>query len=165
MSTEKKQHYRNVLKSDHLGSADLEDYLEQGKKLIFTIKEVKQEYGVSVAGKKGDFNIAYFVEPIKPLVLNATNAKIIKSFTNSGFVQDWKNVLIELYIEENVKMKGEIVQGVRIKPVQPVLSKPDFTQANFEKAKTAKATIEKIKAVYNITPEIEKEYAEYLAKN
>ena len=52
METEKKHHYRNVFKSDHLGSADLEDLIEQGHNLNFTIKEVRQELGVKVAGKK-----------------------------------------------------------------------------------------------------------------
>ena len=41
MSTENKHHYRNVFKSDHLGSADLEDLIEKGHNLCFTIKEVK----------------------------------------------------------------------------------------------------------------------------
>ncbi len=118
MATEKKHHYRAVFKSDHLGSADLEDFIEQGKLLTFTIREVKQEIGVSVAGKKGNHNIAYFIEPIKPLVLNATNSKVVKSFAGgSPFVEDWKNVPVELYIDENVKMKGETVSGVRIKSV------------------------------------------------
>lgn len=57
-----KTHFRKVLKSDHLGTSDLEDFIEEGRSLIFTIKEVRQQYGVSVAGKKGDFNIAYFAE-------------------------------------------------------------------------------------------------------
>lgn len=119
---ETKTHYRKVYKSDHLGIADLEDFIEDKKSLIFTIKEVKQELGVSVAGKKGDFNIAYFVEPIKPLVLNATNASVIKSFANnSSFIEDWKNIPVELYIDPNVKMKGAIVGGVRIKLQKPVL--------------------------------------------
>lgn len=159
----KKQHYRNVFKSDHLGSADLEDFIEQGKALIFTIKEVKQELGVKVAGKKIDANIAYFVEPIKPMVLNATNSKIIKGFTGSSFVQDWKNVLVALYIDENVQMKGERTQGVRIRPTQPIVNKvkPQFTEANFEKAKKANATIEQIEKVYSITDEIKQKYLAY----
>ena len=37
-----KTHYRKVFKSDHLGAADLEEMTEDGKKLIFKIKEVKQ---------------------------------------------------------------------------------------------------------------------------
>jgi len=162
MSTEK-HHYRNVFKSDHLGSADLEDFIEQKKALVFTIKEVKQEFGAKVAGKKGDFNIAYFVEPIKPLVLNATNSKQIKAFAGgSPFVENWKNITIELYIDENVKsVAGGTTQGVRIRPVQPIVSKPEFKEVNFEPAKKANATIEMIKLGYSITPEMEKMYLEY----
>jgi Icc-related predicted phosphoesterase len=78
---EKKHHYRNVFKSDHLGSADLEDLIENGTPLIFTITHAKQEIGVKVAGKKIDANIVYFKENIKPMVINATNGKILKKFT------------------------------------------------------------------------------------
>lgn len=158
-----KTHFRKVFKSDHLGCADLEDMIEEGKSLIFTIKEVKQEYDVSVAGKKGDFNIAYFVEPIKPLVLNATNSKVVKGFcNNSPFVEDWKNVRIELYIDETVKMKREVVGGVRIRSYQPQeKQKPLFTQDKFAKAKEQGATIEFIKQHYSVTPEIEKEYESF----
>jgi len=163
---ETKTHYRKVFKSDHLGIADLEDLIEEKKSLVFTIRQVKQEIGVSVAGKKGNFNIAYFNEPIKPLVLNSTNSKTVKSFANnSPFVEDWKNIVVELYIDENVKMKGEIVGGVRIRPVQPTTKqKPKFTEANFEKAKTAGATIEKVKELYEVSSEIEQKYKDYAAK-
>ena len=165
MEKKEKHHYRKVFKSDHLGIADLEDFIEEKKPLIFTIKHVKQEMNVSVAGKKGNFNIAYFVENIKPLVLNATNSKTVKVFAGgSPFVEDWNNIIIELYIDDNVKMKGETV-GVRIRPIQPTKkSKPDFTEANFEKAKNAGASIEKIKEIYNVSPEIESKFNEYGAK-
>ncbi|MEI2271872.1 hypothetical protein OHD16_06925 [Sphingobacterium sp. ML3W] len=164
MSTQSKHHFRKVYKSDHLGVPDLEDLVEEGKKLIFNIREVKQEYGVSVAGKKGDYNIAYFHEGIKPLVLNATNAKVVKTFSGgSSFVEDWKDILVELYIDATVKMKGETVGGVRIRPVQPKIekAKPKFTSANFEKAKSANATIDQIKKSYDIDPETELEYLAY----
>lgn len=172
MSTEKKDHYRNVFKSDHLGSADLEDFIEQGKPLVFTIKYVKQEKQAKVAGKKIDANIAYFIEPIKPMVLNATNSKIVKSFckteeypNGSSFVQDWNNVLVELYIDENVKsVSGGITQGVRIRQVQPKTQtnqKPFFTEANFENAKKANATREQIEARYQLTEDVFQKYLTY----
>ena len=117
---ENKTHYRKVFKSDHLGSADLEEMTEEGKSLIFTISHVNQEYQTKVAGKKIDANIAYFKEGIKPLVLNSTNSKILKKMANnSPFVEDWKNVIIELYVDESVRMKGEVVGGVRIKEEPP----------------------------------------------
>lgn len=163
MEKKEKHHYRKVFKSDHLGIADLEDFLEEKKPLIFTIKQVKQEMNISVAGKKGNFNVAYFVENIKPLVLNATNSKMVKGFAGgSPWVEDWNNIIIELYIDESVKMKGEVVGGVRIRPIQPTKkAKPDFTEANFEKAKSAGATIEKIKEIYNVSSEIEEKYKAY----
>lgn len=164
---ENKTHYRKVFKSDHLGVADLEEFIEEKRPLIFTIKEVKQEFNISVAGRKGNHNIAYFIENIKPLVLNSTNSKIVKSFNNdSPFVEDWKLTKIELYIDANVKMKGETVGGVRIRPVQPKDKvKPIFTEVNFEKAKNANATIEMIKKSYSISNEVEQKYLDYVAKN
>lgn len=124
---ETKTHYRKVFKSDHLGSADLEEMIEEGKPLIFTIKEVKQEYGAKVAGRPTDANIAYFEGDVKPMVLNATNSKQIAKFTNSKWVEDWKGLTIELYIDQSVKMKGEVVGGVRIKPTLPNTNKKDYT--------------------------------------
>lgn len=129
-------HYRNVYKSDHLSIHDLEDFIEQNKNLVFTIKEVKQEKSVSVAGKKGDFNIAYFVEPIKPLVINATNGKILRSLApeKSPMVEHWCGIVVELYIDPNVNLKGERVGGVRIKKPAFVPQKQSIDSTRFEKA-------------------------------
>jgi len=132
---ENKTHYRKVFKSDHLGTPDLEEFVEEGKGLIFTIKNVTQYLldsnvkgsGVTVAGKRIGANIAYFKEDIKPLVLNSTNSKQIAKFTKSKFVEDWNNVIIELYIDSNVKMKGQVVGGVRIRPTQPIITKAELT--------------------------------------
>ena len=157
--------YRKVYKSDHLGVVDLEEMLENGQSLKLTIKNVKQEIGATVAGNKGNFNIAYFVEPIKPWVLNAGNAGIIKGFAKSIDTENWNNIKIELYIDQNVKMKGQVVGGIRVKSIQPqVTTKTVFTENNFEKAKTHKATIEQIKNAYELTPEMETKYLSY-AKN
>ena len=162
--SEEKTHYRKVFKSDHLGAPDLEEMLEDGKSLVFTIKHVKQEINVRVAGSSGNFNIAYFVEGIKPLVLNSTNSKQVSKFAKSPFVEDWNNVKIELYIDEKVKFGKEIVQGVRIKHLQPKDDKPlpTFTEANFEKAKQNGATVEQIKKYYTLSLEIEKQYIDYV---
>lgn len=157
----KKHHYRAIAKSDHLGVADLEDFIEEKRPLIFTIGHVKQEFGVTVAGKKGDFNIAYFVEKIKPLVLNNTNSKTIKVFcSGSPFVEDWINVPVELYIDETVKMKGELVGGVRIKNVKPGL--PNLTKESASYPKVLEyvrggGSIEDVEKKFIVSPEIQKQ--------
>jgi hypothetical protein len=107
-------HYRKVFKSDHLGCADLEDFIESGSNLVFTISHVNQERGTRVAGKKIDANIAYFVENIKPLVLNATNSKAVSKLAGSVFVENWKGIPVQLYIDPSVSMKGQITGGVRV---------------------------------------------------
>ncbi len=127
MSESAKTHYRKVFKSDHLGQADLEDFIEAGSSLVFIVSHVKQENGVMVAGRKGNYNIAYFQEKIKPLVINATNSKVMKQFAGgSPFVEDWVNIPVRLYIDPSVKMKGETVGGVRISPDAPRLTKPEL---------------------------------------
>jgi len=115
-----KTHYRKVFKSDHLGVADLEEMIDEKKSLVFTIKEVRQEWGTKVAGRKIDANIAYFIEDIKPMVINAKNSLSIKKFTGSYFVEDWRNIKVSLFVDMSVKnpSTGES-GGVGISTVLP----------------------------------------------
>ena len=127
MEDQKKVHYRKVFKSDHLSVADLDEYQENGHKLIFTVSYVRQEYGVRVAGKTIDANIAHFVEDIKPLVLNAGNSKIMGKLAKNPHVGYWTNIAVQLYIDQNAKLKGEVVGGVRIHPNPVILQKRVIT--------------------------------------
>ena len=161
---EKKHHYRAIAKSDHLGVADLEDFIEEKRPLTFTISHVKQEYDVSIAGKKGNFNIAYFAEKIKPLVLNSTNSKVVKLFCKgSPFVEDWKSVTVELFIDETVKMKGELVGGVRIKNIQPILQELKIDSKAYANAVDhirKGNSIEDIEKRYTVTKEVHEKIME-----
>ena len=151
---ETKTDWRQFRKSTHLASADLDAMETDGKKLIFTIKEVKYEEDVNVSGTKMAGIFCYFLEDIKPLKLNSTNNKILAGFAK-------KDGLVGK--ECHVKMMGAITDGVRIKPIQPVdAKKPQFTEANFEKAKEAKATIEGIRQRYELSKEIETKYLDYV---
>jgi hypothetical protein len=47
-------------------------------------------------------------------------------------------------------------------PAKP--AKPEFTSAQFEKAFNANATVEKIKQLYTLTPEVEEEWVEFVFK-
>jgi hypothetical protein len=159
-----KTHYRKVFKSDHLGSADLEDMQEEGSNLIFTISHVRQEINVTVAGKKGSFNIAYFKEKIKPLVVNAVNSMALRRFSgNSPFVEDWKDITVQLYIDPNVNLKGQTVSGVRISHKPPKLNQgsvPQKEAISDERLVTAIAkinageyTVERLNGTFALTTE------------
>lgn len=157
--------YRSVYKSDHLGVIDLEELIENGKQLIFTIKEVKQELGVVVAGNRGNFNIAYFKENIKPLVLNATNANTVRKLAGGSTNTDnWNNVLVELYIDNSVKMKGQIVGGVRIKTQKPIINKVEVTDKEAIRKINEAKSLEELKNTWLSLSKEEKELSTVLEK-
>lgn len=136
-----KTHFRRVYKSDHLGVADLEDFIEQGSNLIFNIERVQQEYDVKVSGKTGNHNILYFKEKVKPLVLNAGNAKALSKLSESSFVEDWKDLRIQLFIDHSAKFAGQIVGGVRIRDKAPA-EKPKYSLTpGCEKWEAAKESV------------------------
>lgn len=174
MKTETKTDWRKYRKSTHLASADLDAMETDGVPLIFTIKEVKYETDVDVSGSKMNGIFCYFIEDVKPLKLNSTNNKILAGFAKKNglqgkechVIENWKGLVIELFVDRNVKMMGAITDGIRIKPLQPVLNKvlPLFTEQNFKGAKDAKATIELIKTKYTLTPEIEQLWNSYNAQ-
>ena len=166
---------RKYRKSTHLASADLDAMTSENKQLIFTIDDVWYEKGVDVSGNKTDGYFCKLKGAPKDMVLNSTNRNTLAVFArNNGFkgaeaynIGNWKGLLIELSVDRNVKMMGKIVDGMRIKPIQPTKTEPkkkDFTEANFEKAKAANATIEQIKKAYSITPKMETKYLEYAGK-
>ena len=165
-----KTDWRKYRKSTHLASADLDAMETDGLALTFTIKEVKYETGVDVSGTKQDGIFCYFMEAVKPLKLNSTNNKILAGFAKQDgligkechVIENWSGMKIELYVDRNVKMMGAITDGIRVKPIRPKEKvKTDFTEANFEAAKKANATIEEIKTIYNLTKEIEEKYEKY----
>jgi hypothetical protein len=42
-------------------------------------------------------------------------------------IENYKGLFIELYVNHNVKFMGGIVDGIRIRPTQPVKQKPILT--------------------------------------
>lgn len=155
---------RKHRKSTHLAAADLDAMTVEGKSLIFTIKEAWYETQVDVSGDKTDGYFCSFVEPIKDMVINSTNRKTVAMFAKqNGFseidswnIGNWAGIRIELYALRDIKAFGKVQDGIRIKPIQPQeKAKPVFTEANFEKAFKAGATIDKIKSVYDISADME----------
>jgi len=114
-----KTHYRKAFDSPYLSSADIVE------PTVLTVKYVALEKDRT---KKTPelFNTAHFVEKelrpgekLKPMILNATNSKTMKSITGSAFIDDWNDVRVTVYVDPNVKFGKESVEGLRISPKQP----------------------------------------------
>jgi uncharacterized protein YfdQ (DUF2303 family) len=110
-----KTHYRKAFKSPYLSSADIVE------PTVFTIKFVKLEKHKANQSPGTLFNTAYFTnefirdgEKMKPMILNVTNSKTMQKISNSHFIEDWNDILVTVYVDPNVKNRGELVEGLRL---------------------------------------------------
>lgn len=120
MSNEGKIHYRKAFDSPYLASADIVE------PTVLTVRCVRLEPD-KTKKTKDKFNTAYFVEkeirpgePLKPMILNATNSKTMKGLTGSAFIDDWNDVRITVYVDSAVKFGKDTVEGLRVSPQAPV---------------------------------------------
>jgi hypothetical protein len=154
-----KTHWKKVFNSDYLGSCDLDD----GKDLKAVIKSVSVKSIKGQDGKEQDRNVAVFTDSkIKPMILNATNCKIVKKFAKSVFINDWNNIPVQIFVKDDIRAFGDITEGLRIRPVQPVMEKPKLTPKSpawpkaVEFLKTEAGSIEAIKEKYDLSEADEK---------
>jgi len=132
-----KTHYRKAFDSPYLSSADIVEAT------TLTIKYVALEKDRTKKTQEL-FNTAHFVEKelragekLKPMILNATNSKMMKNITGSAFIDDWNEVKVSVYVDHNVKFGKESVEGLRIMkaPERRTITPQDGTNwANAKKA-------------------------------
>ncbi len=124
-----KTHYRKAFNSPYLSSADI-----VGPTVLHISHVVLTD---DMTKKTKDlFNTAYFVEkeirtgePLKPMILNAHNSKVMKQLTGSHFLEDWQNVAVTIYVDHAVRFGRDTVEGLRISPDAPQ-AKPVLTPEN-----------------------------------
>lgn len=136
-----KTHYRKAFASPYLSAADVVEPTR------LTIAYVRLE-GDKTKKTKTQMNTAYFAEreirkgeKLKPMILNATNSKMMAKMTGSPFIEDWVNVPVEVYAVSGVRFGNETVEGLRIKPaaynppfnvaaaLESIASAPDYQTA------------------------------------
>jgi hypothetical protein len=109
-------HYRKVFDSPYLSSMDVVD------PITLTVARVTQETD-KTKKSKDVFNTAYFKEQfirpgekLKPMILNATNSKMVAKITGSPFIEDWGDTRITVYVERGIKFGRDTVDGLRVMP-------------------------------------------------
>lgn len=107
-------HYRKVFDSPYLSSMDVVE------PITLTIARVTQE-GDKTKKTKDTFNTAYFAEKfirpgekLKPMILNATNSKVMAKLAGSPYIEDWGDTRITVYVERGIKFGRDTVDGLRI---------------------------------------------------
>ena len=147
-------HWKKLQNPLYLGSYDF----QPGEERIVTVKDVKREM---VKGQEGteEHTIVYFTENYKPMIMNATNSKMLTKLSESPYVEKWIGTSFKLVIVK-IKAFGEFIDALRIKSEKVVKTLPDLVldSPNFIKVKDAikngKATIEQVETKYKLSKEV-----------
>jgi hypothetical protein len=117
-------------KSTHLAGVDVETIIAEKGACIVTIKEAYFAKGIDVSGNKTDGYFLEFIEDLKPMLVNSVNRKTIASIvkintgcnsTESRNIGNWVGTKLDLYFDASVKMMGQVVGGIRVKPQSPIV--------------------------------------------
>ncbi len=118
-----KTHFKKMQNPNYLGSWDLYDSKGNMNDLVLTIKEVKKQQVFDGKGGSEDCPIMYFVENVKPMVMNATNLKTVSKITGTPFIEEWNGVKVQVTVKK-VKAFGEMHDALRI--VQKAVALPEL---------------------------------------
>jgi hypothetical protein len=111
----KKTHWKKIDNPNYLGAYSLMD--GEKKEIITTIEKVIKE---DVKNERGTdtCRVAYLTGGHKPMILNATNSKIIERIYGTPYIEDWAGKEITIYIAK-IKSFGEEIECLRIKNNKP----------------------------------------------
>lgn len=107
-------HWKKLDNPDYIGAYAFQPNEEK----TLTIKMVRREVVTGAEGKKEECTVVHFHEPEKPLILNATNGKMIAKQAGTPYIEQWAGVRIILVVER-VKAFGDIVDAVRVSKKRP----------------------------------------------
>ena len=100
-------HWKKLTNPNYLGAYSIED----GKDLILTIRNVKQEVVIGSDGKQDECIVCYFQEDVKPMILNSTNCTTIANVTGTPYVEKWAGHRIKIEVKK-VRAFGAVVDAL-----------------------------------------------------
>lgn len=157
--TQSKTHWKKLQHPDYIGAYELMDGTGD-KELVVLIEKISRKVVKGPDGKEEECTVAQ-LQGQKPMILNATNQKIMAKLFGSPFIEDWAGRPMTLYVAK-VKAFGDVVDALRVRDKPPVVSLPSLAPGHpkWEGAKKAlsekSTTIEAIKKSYSLTPEHQK---------
>ena len=109
-------HWKKLTNPNYLGSYAF----QPGEEKPLTISKIctEQVTNPNEPERKETCVVAHFQQPEKPLILNKTNLKAIEKLAGTPNIEEWPGVGIILCVQK-VRAFGDLVDGVRIRPVKP----------------------------------------------
>ncbi len=112
---QQKTHWKKLTNPDYLGTYAF----DVGVDKVLTVKSVANEVVTGADGKKETCVVMRFTEPEKPFILNTTNSKTIQKIYHTPYIEEWSGKKVQLFVQNDVKAFGEVVDAVRIRPYVP----------------------------------------------
>jgi len=109
-----KTHWKKLCSPDYLGAYSL----DPGKDMTLTIKSVASETVTGPDNRKEECMVIRFVEDVKPMIVNVTNAKTITKLYKTPYIEEWAGCKITIFAD-TVKAFGEVVEALRIRSTVP----------------------------------------------
>lgn len=113
MSEKRKTHWKETFNPAYLGAYAFQPNEEK----TLTIARMSIDKVMGADGREDECTILHWKEKVKPMVLNATNAKIISKLLESPYIDDWFGKKVVLGVE-TVKAFGDLVEAVRVQDKQ-----------------------------------------------
>jgi len=111
---QKLTHWKQLKNPDYIGAYAL----QPGEELVLTIKSSGVEQVANTDGKKQDCLVIHFMEQVKPMILNTTNAKIISKVHQTPYMEQWVGKKIQIYARR-IRAFGEDVDALRVRDFVP----------------------------------------------
>jgi len=139
--TDKLTHWKQLKNPDYIGAYAL----QPGEELILTIKSSGLEQVAGTDGKKQDCIVVHFMEAVKPMILNNTNAKTITKIHGTPYMEQWSGKKIQIFARR-IRAFGEDVDALRIRDFVPKTTTIDPSKAIA--AINACTTLDQLKKTY-----------------
>jgi len=145
-----KTHWKQLMNPDYLGAYAL----PEGTDITVTINRVQREEVTGEGGKKEMCTVAHICNN-KPMILNVTNQKSIAKMYGP-YIEDWAEQQITLCVAQT-KLRGEMVECLRIRPSVMSTEKPGINADRLSKAivkiKAGEYSLDKLKSQFKLMPE------------
>lgn len=109
-----KTHWKKLDNPNYLGAYSLMD--GETTELTTTIEKVVIEDVKSERGSE-QCKVAY-LKGQKPMILNATNCKVIQKIYDTPYIEEWSGKQITLFVAK-IKAFGDTVEALRVRPQKP----------------------------------------------
>lgn len=132
-----KTHFKKLKNPDYIGSWDLMDENGTIKNRVVKIILIEKRQVFDGNGKSEELPVAV-LDQFKPLILNASNLKMIAKVLQSNFIEDWAGKSIELTVKK-IKAFGDIHDAIRVvqsAPKTEVIKSADQWRKDVENCKT-----------------------------